>query len=133
MNSGLGWWLVFTGRRICWQFRSVVNICSTSAYKGSPGQFAYTASKWAVRGMTRAAAIELGPDRIRVNGIFPGLIDTPMVAGIQGKQREDILAKVPLGRIGHPDDVAGAALYLSSPLSAWVSGAELVVSGAYAT
>ena len=83
--------------------------------------------------MTRAAALELGPVGIRVNGIFPSLIDTPMVAGIHGKQREEILAKVPLGRIGHPGDVAGAALYLSSPLSAWVSGAELVVSGAYAT
>lgn len=110
---------------------SIVNISSIAGIKADPLFFAYTASKWAVRGMSRAAARSLAPDGIRVNVVMPGIIDTPMLTeAVPGLDVEGYAAQAtPLGRSGRPDDVASAILYLMSDDSAFVTGAELAVDG----
>ncbi|QGN55685.1 glucose 1-dehydrogenase [Novosphingobium sp. Gsoil 351] len=110
---------------------SIVNISSIAGIKADPLFFAYTASKWAVRGMTRAAARSLAPDRIRVNVVMPGIIDTPMLTeAVPGLDVAGFAAgATPLGRAGQPDEVAMAIVYLISDESAFVTGAELAVDG----
>jgi 3alpha(or 20beta)-hydroxysteroid dehydrogenase len=107
---------------------SIINISSIGGYGGGSPCFAYAASKWALRGMTKGAARELGPFGIRVNSVHPGIIDTPMMAD----QPLDQLAKlVPLGRYAGPDDVARTVLWLASDESAYCSGGEYLVDGGY--
>lgn len=108
---------------------AIVNICSGSALYGSHRFFAYSASKWALRGMSRSAANELAPRGIRVNAIFPGLVETAMVAETGHVPDESTLARIPLGRLGTPTDVAAAVAFLVSPESAYLTGAEIVVDG----
>lgn len=108
---------------------AIVNICSGSALHGSHRFFAYSASKWALRGMGRAAAVELAPLGIRVNSIFPGLVETPMVAEAGFEPDAETLARIPLGRLATPADVARAVAFLVSPESAYLTGAELIVDG----
>jgi 3alpha(or 20beta)-hydroxysteroid dehydrogenase len=112
---------------------AIVNISSVAGMEGLFGSTAYGASKWAVRGMTKIAAKELGPKGIRVNSIHPGFIDTDMLA--QGDFDDDALAKMarsaPVGRIGVPEDIAGMALYLVSDVSSFVTGQEFVVDGGW--
>ena len=112
---------------------SIVNISSVAGLEGLFGSMAYGASKWAVRGMTKIAAKELGKHGIRVNSIHPGFIDTEMLA--QGGFDDDQMARMarqsPLGRIGTPEDIAYTALHLVSDASAWVTGQEFVVDGGY--
>jgi 3alpha(or 20beta)-hydroxysteroid dehydrogenase len=109
---------------------SIVNISSIAGMRGSAPCFAYGATKWAVRGMTKGAARELGPFGIRVNSIHPGIIDTPMMAD----QDIDTMAKmVPLGRYAGPDEVAKLALWLASDDSAYSTGAEFVIDGGFTT
>ena len=105
---------------------SIVNISSVAGMRGGAGAIAYSASKWAVRGMTKVAARELGQYGIRVNSIHPGLIDTDMVreAGL-GTARLD----PPIQRIGAAEDVANLALFLASDESSFCSGAEFIVDG----
>jgi 3alpha(or 20beta)-hydroxysteroid dehydrogenase len=105
---------------------SIVNISSIAAYGGSGPCFAYGATKWAVRGMTKGAAQELGPFGIRVNSVHPGIIDTPMM---DGYPLEQIVAGVPLGRYASADEVARLVLWLASDESAYASGAEFVLDG----
>jgi 3alpha(or 20beta)-hydroxysteroid dehydrogenase len=107
----------------------IVNICSGSALHGSHRFFAYSASKWALRGMGRAAAVELAPRGIRVNTIFPGLVDTGMIADAGLEPDAATLARIPLGRLATAQDVANAVAYLLSAESVYVTGAELVVDG----
>jgi 3alpha(or 20beta)-hydroxysteroid dehydrogenase len=112
---------------------SIVNISSVAGLRGGPGAVAYSASKWAVRGMTKVAAAELGRYGIRVNSIHPGAIDTPMlqqVPGVEGNM-ERMVRRIPLGRIAEPDDVARVALFLASDDAAYCSGAEIAVDGAW--
>jgi 3alpha(or 20beta)-hydroxysteroid dehydrogenase len=90
---------------------------------------AYTASKWALRGLTRTASLELGARGIRVNAVMPGLIDTPLMESASPAFRGAALAEIPLGRIGTPDDVAPLVVFLVSDDSAYINGAELVVDG----
>jgi 3alpha(or 20beta)-hydroxysteroid dehydrogenase len=105
---------------------SIVNISSIAGLRGASPCFAYGATKWAVRGMTKGAAQELGPFGVRVNSIHPGIIDTPMMAG----QPLDVLAtRVPLARHASADEVAKLALWLASDESAYASGAEFVLDG----
>lgn len=110
---------------------SIVNISSIAGIKADPMFFAYTASKWAVRGMSRAASRTLAPDRIRVNVVMPGIIDTPMLTeAVPSLDVESFAAgATPLGRSGKPGDVAAAIVYLISDESAFVTGAELAVDG----
>lgn len=110
---------------------SIINIASGAATKGTAGVFAYATSKWAVRGMSRSAARDLAPFNIRVNVVLPGLVETEMVAGFPGKQIA--VDKTPLGRIGMPNDIASAVLFLASDASSYVTGAELTVDGGHST
>ena len=97
-----------------------------------PSGSVYSATKAAVDAITRSLAIELGPKRIRVNSVNPGMIETEGVhtAGFLGTDfHKKLLAETPLGRIGRPDDIAKAALFLASDDSGWVTGETLIVSG----
>lgn len=107
---------------------TIVNVCSVAALAGHAAA-AYTASKWALRGLTRSASLELGERGIRVNALMPGLIDTPMMAGASPAFAAAALAEIPLGRTGTPADVAPLLVFLVSDESAYVNGAELVVDG----
>lgn len=110
---------------------SIVNTSSVAGLQGGRGVLAYTASKWAVRGMTRAAAAELGGDGIRVNSIHPGTIDTPMINGPEfaSVDRAAHAASLPARRIGTAEDVAWMALFLASAESAYCTGGEFIVDG----
>ncbi len=108
---------------------SIVNVSSGAGMAGAPGQIAYGATKWAIRGMTKTAAMELGGSHgIRVNSIHPGPVDTPMTAAIASSDphRFDHL---PVPRVARPEEIAGMALYLASDDAAYVTGAELVIDG----
>jgi 3alpha(or 20beta)-hydroxysteroid dehydrogenase len=107
---------------------SIVNVCSLAALTGM-WVAAYTSSKWALRGLSRVASLELGYLGIRVNTIFPGAVQTPMAAGRSAAFDEALLAEVPLGRIGHPEDFAPLVTFLCSDESSWISGAEISVDG----
>ena len=107
---------------------SIVNVVSVAGLSGHAAA-AYTASKWALRGLTRTAALEFGPAGIRVNAIFPGLIDTPLLDGASPAFRDAAVAETPLGRIGTPDDISPLIVYLVSDESSYVTGAEIAVDG----
>lgn len=107
---------------------SIVNICSVAAMSGHVAA-AYTSSKWALRGLTRSASLELGPQGIRVNAVMPGLIETPLMANASPAFRGAAMAEIPLGRVGSVDDVAPLVAFLVSDDSAYMTGAELVVDG----
>ena len=110
---------------------SIVNVSSIAGVRADPLFFAYTGSKWAVRGMSRAAARSLAPDRIRVNVVLPGIIDTPMLTeAVPGLDPVAFAAgAAPLGRIGQGEDVSAAVVYLLSDESAYVTGTEITVDG----
>ena len=110
---------------------SIINISSVEGLRGSVGLAAYTASKFAVRGMTKVAAGEFGKYGIRVNSIHPGVIDTAMLRAQTGDIDLNAIFKrgVPLRRAGTPQDVANLALFLASDESSYCSGAEFVVDG----
>ncbi len=108
---------------------SIVNISSVAGLRGSPGAFAYSATKWALRGMTKAAAIDLAPRRIRVNSVHPGPIDTDM---LKIRSEEDNLRRVqqvPMKRMGTAEEVARLVLFLLSDDSAYITGAEISIDG----
>jgi 3alpha(or 20beta)-hydroxysteroid dehydrogenase len=107
---------------------SIVNVSSLAGLI-SHYAAAYTVSKWGVRGLSRAASMELGPRGIRVNAIFPGFIDTPMTASAPVAFRETNVQATPLGRVGTPDDVAPLVVYLISDESSFVTGAEIAIDG----
>jgi 3alpha(or 20beta)-hydroxysteroid dehydrogenase len=113
---------------------SIVNISSISGLKGQAESPAYVASKWAVRGLTKAAAVDLAPGGVRVNSVHPGVIETPMVMR-PGKNREEILerhlSKLLVPRLGTPEDVVPVVLFLASGDAAYVTGAEFVVDGGW--
>jgi 3alpha(or 20beta)-hydroxysteroid dehydrogenase len=112
---------------------SIVNISSTCGLEGTAGLVAYVSSKFAIRGMTKTAALELGPLGIRVNSIHPGGIDTPMGRGdTEGFEDVDTAAvykSLPLGRIGLPIEIARLALFLASDESSYCTGSEFVADG----
>jgi len=110
---------------------SIINISSICGIIGSFANAAYHASKGAVRIFSKAAAIQYAPDKIRVNSVHPGFVDTPMTQPGHAnpevvKQRIDA---TPLGRFGTPNDIAMGCLYLASDDSSWVTGSELVIDG----
>ncbi|MER2535045.1 MAG: SDR family oxidoreductase [Rhizobiaceae bacterium] len=107
---------------------SIVNASSLAGLRGTRG-IAYTATKWAVRGMTKTAAVELAPRNIRANSIHPAFIDTPMLAAMSREHFEARAKSIPLGRAGTVDDVASLVLFLLSDESAFITGAEIAIDG----
>ena len=110
---------------------SIVNISSMAAIRGYPSGGAYAASKWGVRGLTKVAALDLAPHRIRVNSVHPGAIATPMVAEIARLTPPPVagIAASTEPRIGRPDEVAAVVVFLASDESSYVTGAEHLVDG----
>ena len=110
---------------------SIVNISSIDGLVGMSFAAGYVASKFAVRGMTKAAALELGSENIRVNSIHPGGVNTPMLTGLQSEPQEQGagFSRVPLGRVGEPEEVARLALYLASDDSSYSTGSEFIIDG----
>jgi 3alpha(or 20beta)-hydroxysteroid dehydrogenase len=106
---------------------SIINISSVGGLGGSSPCFAYGATKWALRGMTRGAAQELGPYGVRVNAVLPGTIESRM---IDGQDRDAMISRIPLGRIAAPVEVAHLSLWLASDDSSYVSGGDYLVDGA---
>ena len=106
---------------------SIINVSSVAGMRASVGSFAYGASKWAVRGMTKTAAVELARKGVRVNSIHPGVIETPMVSDVPNVDK--VAARAPLGRVAVAAEVANLALYLASDESSFSTGAEFVVDG----
>lgn len=113
---------------------SIVNISSIVSTLAVPNAAVYSGTKGAVDAITRALAAELGPRKIRVNAIRPGMVETEGThsAGIaQSDMRKQVETQTPLGRIGQPQDIAGAVAFLASADSAWITGETLVISGGY--
>jgi 3alpha(or 20beta)-hydroxysteroid dehydrogenase len=108
---------------------SIINISSAAGVRGFPDMIAYTATKWAIQGMTKAMARELASAGIRVNSVHPGLVQTQMLGNHTEEGLAEIAAGVPLGRIGLPRDVCDLVLYLASDVSAYFTGAALVIDG----
>ena len=108
----------------------IVNISSVSSVLAIPGQSVYSATKGAVNALTATLAKELAPYGIRVNAVAPGVTKTDMVANLPEEVIKPIIATIPLGRMGEPEDVANAFVYLASDMSSYVTGAILPVDGA---
>lgn len=108
---------------------SIVNLSSIAGLKSAARAHAYSATKWAVRGITKSAAVELAPMGIRVNSVHPGLIDTDMLAGMGEEILTRLLGGVPMGRLGAPAEVARLVQFLASDDSSYCTGQEFVVDG----
>ena len=112
---------------------SIINISSIYGIVGSPTSSAYHAAKGAIRIFTKSAAIQLAPDNIRVNSVHPGFMATPMTMNSFGSadadRREYVLSRIPMGRIGEPEEIAQGILFLASDDSSYMTGSELVIDG----
>ena len=109
---------------------SIVNIASAAAFLGMPGGMVYAGVKAGVLGLTRAAAVELGPQKVRVNAVCPGSIQTEGVRiNVDPAMAAKRLARTPLGRLGEVGDVASAALFLASDDSSWMTGESVLIDG----
>ena len=127
---------VFNATRVASEFMAALGegvILSTSSMVsiyGQPSGVAYPASKFAVNGLTVSLARELGPKGIRVNAVAPGVTRTDMVAKLPEEMIKPLVARIPLGRVGEPEDIANACLFLASDLAGYVTGEVLSVDGA---
>ncbi len=108
---------------------SIVNISSVAGLRGSPGAIAYSSTKWALRGMTKAAAADLAPKGIRVNSVHPGPIDTEMLKVRTAEQNAERLTRVPMKRMGTAEEVAKLVVFLLSDDSGYITGAEVAIDG----
>jgi 3alpha(or 20beta)-hydroxysteroid dehydrogenase len=111
---------------------SIVNVSSIEGLSGAPFLIAYNSTKFAIRGMTKTAALELGPSGIRVNSVHPGLIDTGMTRAATGGDAANLeraCRSLPVKRAGQPDDITGVMTFLAGDESAYCTGAEFVVDG----
>jgi NAD(P)-dependent dehydrogenase (short-subunit alcohol dehydrogenase family) len=114
---------------------AIVNVSSMLARQAYPGvaSSAYSAAKGGVVSLTKALAIELAPEKIRVNVVLPALVDTPILDSLVNGDKQQVIEKskrhYPMGRIGEPDDVARAICFLADPRNSWVTGSELVLDG----
>jgi 3-oxoacyl-[acyl-carrier protein] reductase len=107
----------------------IINVTSVVGTSGNPGQVNYAAAKAGIAGMTRSLAREIGSRNITVNCVAPGFIDTDMTRALPEAAREALLMQVPLGRLGSPEDVAAAVVFLAGPGGAYVTGTTLHVNG----
>lgn len=110
----------------------IINITSIVGVTGNPGQVNYVASKAGIIGMTKSIAQELAARNVTANCVAPGFIATPMTNVLNDKQKEAILGRIPAGRMGGPDDIAAAVLYLASEEAGYVTGQTLHVNGGMA-
>jgi 3-oxoacyl-[acyl-carrier protein] reductase len=108
---------------------AIINLTSVVGEMGNGGQAAYSASKAGLIGLTKSVARELASRNIRVNAVSPGFIGTDMTSHLEGETREKMLAAIPLGRLGSPEDVANAVLFLASDTAAYITGEVLKVNG----
>ncbi len=112
---------------------SIITMSSQMGHVGGPKRSVYCASKFAMEGMTKAAAIDLAPHGVRINTICPTFIETPMVAGFLANPefKDFVMSKIKLGRIGQPSDVTGAVLFLASDASSLMTGTHIIVDGGW--
>ncbi len=109
---------------------AVVNVCSVAGSLGVPDAFGYAATKWAIRGMTKCAALDLAGQKIRVNSVHPGGVDTPMIAGAAtGTDMAAIYAGQPIPRVAQPAEIAEVVVFLASNESSYCTGTEVLVDG----
>ncbi len=111
----------------------ILNTSSMVSLYGQPAGVGYPASKFAVNGLTKSLARELGKDQIRVNAVAPGVTRTDMVAALPEEMVQRLTATIPLGRVGEPEDVANAFVFLASDMASYVTGEILSVDGAAMT
>jgi 3-oxoacyl-[acyl-carrier protein] reductase len=111
------------------RYGRIISITSVVGASGNPGQANYAAAKAGVAGMSRALARELGSRNITVNCVAPGFIATDMTAALPEAQHQALMAQIPLGKLGLPEDIAHAVAYLASPMANYVTGQELHVNG----
>jgi len=107
----------------------IINITSVVGSTGNPGQMNYAAAKAGVEGMSRALAREIGSRNITVNCVAPGFIDTDMTKVLSEQQHAALLEQIPLGRLGAPEDIAAAVVFLASPQASYITGTTLHVNG----
>ena len=112
---------------------AIINISSQMGHVGSPRRTVYCMTKHAIEGLTKAAAVELAPHNIRVNAIGPTFLETPMTASFfeNPEFRDWAISRIPLGRIGRMDEVAGAIVFLASPAASLITGASLTIDGGW--
>lgn len=111
---------------------SIVNLSSIGGHRGYANQIGYSTTKWAVRGMTKCAAVELGPHGVRVNSVAPGFVSTTMIDVMPGDRIDAVTAATPLGRRGTAEEIARAVLFLAARDCPFMTGTELVVDGGLA-
>jgi NAD(P)-dependent dehydrogenase (short-subunit alcohol dehydrogenase family) len=112
---------------------TIVNIASIAGYAGQGGSLGYSPSKGAIKMYTQSLAAELAKDGVRVNALAPGVIETPMTAATREspERLEKFMSRIPMGRVGQPNELVGPVVFLSSPMSTYVTGITLAVDGGF--